>query len=241
MVQRPELAALKARLAFAAGGTSAGLLPLGALPALPRAGLHEVRGDAATSGFAAALAAALVGQRGLALWCTPQQSRRETGAPYGPGLAARGFDPARLIVVNPRQARDALWTMEEALRSGIFAAVIGEAEMLPPIAARRLQLAAETRAAGALLMLPLRTRGAGVGIARWRVISAPGGAWHVELVRCRGGASGTWLVEWNNATHRFDLVAVSGQRLGAPIVSGLDRSAAGVDFRTGEAPFRRRA
>lgn len=241
MVQRLELAALKARLALAAGTSQAGVLPLGALPALPRAGLHEIEGDAAASGFAGALAGALAGGRGRVLWCMPLTALRETGALYGSGLAACGLDPARLIVATPRQARDALWTMEEALRGGAFAAVIGEAETLPPIAARRLQLAAEAHATAALLLLPPRAHGAGIGMTRWRAASAPGGAWHIELARCRSGASGTWLVEWNNATHRFDLVAVSGERPGAPVARRLDRPARGADRRTGEAPVRRRA
>ncbi|MGH6977064.1 MAG: ImuA family protein [Stellaceae bacterium] len=240
MVQQPELAALKARLALAAGGVPAGLLPLGALPALPRAGLHEIEGDGAASGFAAALAGLLASGRGRVLWCTPLAARREIGTLYGAGLAACGLDPARLIVASPRQTRDALWTMEEALRGGVFAAVIGEIETLPPIAARRLQLAAEAHATAALLLLPSRTRGVGVGMTRWRATSAPGGGWHIELARCRGGASGTWLVEWNHATHRFDLVAVSGERPGAPVARRLDRPARGADRRAGEAPVRRR-
>ncbi|MGB8180993.1 MAG: hypothetical protein WCF13_01350, partial [Stellaceae bacterium] len=241
MVQRLELAALKARLALAAGTSQASTLPLGALPALPRAGLHEIAGDTAASGFAATLAGALAGGYGRVLWCAPLAALREAGTLYAPGLTACGLNPARLIVASPRQARDALWTMEEALRGGIFAAVIGEAEMLPPIAARRLQLAAEARATTALLLLPSRAPGASVGMTRWRATSAPGSAWHIELARCRSGASGTWLVEWNNATHRFDLVAVSGERLGAPASSRLDQPTPGADCRAGEAPVRRRA
>lgn len=240
-MQRPELAALKARLALIVEGTRAGLLPLGVLPALPRAGLHEIEGDAAASGFAAALAGLLAGARGRVLWCTPRLALREAGMLYGAGLAACGLNPARLIVARPRQARDALWTMEEALRGGVFAAVIGEIETLPPIAARRLQLAAEAHATAALLLLPPRAHGVGVGVTRWRATSAPNGAWHIELVRCRSGASGTWLVEWNHATHCFDLVAVSGKRPGASALSGVDRAPRGADCRGSEAPIRRRA
>lgn len=241
MVQRPELAALKAHLALTVEGTRAGLLPLGVLPALPRAGLHEIEGDAAASGFAAALAGLLASGRGRVLWCTPFMALREAGTLYGAGLAACGLDPARLIVARPRQTRDALWTMEEALRGGVFAAVIGEIETLPLIAARRLQLAAEAHATAALLLLPPRAHGVGLGMTRWRATSASDGAWHIELARCRSGASGTWLVEWNHATHCFDLVAVSGERPGAPASSGVDRPPRGADCRGSEAPIRRRA
>lgn len=228
MKQQLDLAALKARLALVAGTVPAGTLVLGALPALPRAGLHEIDGDAAASGFCAVLAGLLAGGRGLAFWCATQRRRHEAGAPYGPGLIARGLDSARLIIAQPHQARDALWTMEEALRSGVFAVVIGEAENLPPIAARRLQLAAEARGSAALMLLPSGTRGTAVGVSRWHVTSAPNGTWHVERTRCRGGASGTWLVEWNNATHSFSLAAVSGERVDAPTAAGLVRQAAGA-------------
>jgi protein ImuA len=225
-VQRPDLAVFKARFALTEGNT-AGVLSLGALPALPRAGLHEIGGDAAAGGFCTTLAGLLAGRRSFALWCVPQHACHEAGALYGPGLVAYGLDSARLVIANPRHLRDALWTLEEALRSGIFSAVIGEAETLPPIAARRLQLAAEAHGAAALLLLPHACSPA-VGVSRWRVTSAPSGAWHVELTRCRSGASGTWLVEWNNATHRFDLAALSGKRPDTPASSGLVRQAAGA-------------
>lgn len=239
---RPELATLKARLALATGAIPAATLSLGdALPALQRGGLHEIEGDAAASGFCAACAGLLAGSHGFVFWCAPHLMWHEAGVLYGSGLAARGLDPARLIIANPYHARDALWTMEEALRSGIFTAVIGETEALPPIAARRLQLAAEAHGTAALLLLPFGAPGIAVGVSRWRVASAPGGPWHVELVRHRGGPSGIWLVEWNNATHRFDLVAVSGERLDAPASSGLVRQAIGADRRAGEAVLRRRA
>src|SRR5579875_185666 len=241
MTPRPDFAALKARLALAVETAGANPLPLGALPALPRTGLQEIAGDAAAGGFCAALAGLLAGRSGFVLWCTPDQALRERGALYGPGLAAGGLDPVRLVVVNPRQARDALWTLEEALRSGACAVAIGELEALPPIAARRLQLAAEAHGAAALVLLPLRAQGAAVGVTRWRVTAAPSGAWRVELVRCRSGASGTWLVEWNHATHRFDLAAVSGERPGASVESRLDRPAAGADRRADKTPLCRRA
>lgn len=241
MTQRPDLAALKTRFAPAAGTSQADVVPLGALPALPRAGLHEIEGDAAASGFCATLAGLLAGRCGRALWCAPLRARRETGLLYGPGLVARGLDPARLVIVSPHHPRDALWTMEEALRSGLFAAVIGEAEALPPIAARRLQLAAEAQGGAALMLLPDGVRGTAIGVSRWRVTSAPAGAWQVERTRCRGGLSGIWLVEWNHATHRFDLAAVSGERPDAPAASGLVRQAAGAGGRAGETLLRRRA
>ena len=44
--------------------------------------------------------------------------------PYGPGLCWQGLALNRVLMVRARQPPEALWTMEEALRSGACAAVI---------------------------------------------------------------------------------------------------------------------
>ena len=74
-------------------------------------------------------------------WC-----RRQDGL-YGPGLAAFGLDPGRLIVVRARTDKDVFWAMEEGLRCSRLVAVVGEVGALDCSAGRRLQLAA--RAGGA--------------------------------------------------------------------------------------------
>ncbi len=141
----------------------------GALPwgGLPRASLHEViGGDDAASGFCAALLARLAGEKGSVLWC---RRRRDL---YGPGLAALGLDPGRLIVVRGRTPTDILWAMEEGLRSGSLAAVLGETDGIGPTAGRRLQLAAEAGGVTALLLHPGRGKTA-PAVTRWRVSAAP--------------------------------------------------------------------
>ena len=214
--RRPDPARLEAlrarirRLGGHPGKGRRGVLALGAaaidgaLPwgGLPRAALHEVIGrPGAASGFAAALLARFAGPRGVVLWC-----RRERGL-YGPGLAALGLDSARLIVVRGRTHRDVLWAMEEGLRSGAPAAVLGEADGARPVALRRLQLAAETGGVAALLLHrdnrqnpPSIT----AAVTRWRVAAAPAAGdaprWRLDLVRCRGGGSRSWLVEWPHGT-----------------------------------------
>ena len=171
----------------------------GALPwgGLPRASLHEIiGGDGAASGFCAALLARLAGDRGSVLWC------RRGRDLYGPGLAAFGLDPGRLIVVRGRTPTDILWAMEEGLRSGSLAAVLGETDGIGPTAARRLQLAAEAGRVTALLLRSAHGKTA-PAVTRWRISAAPGvpakghegahgsltgaGApwWRVELLRCR--------------------------------------------------------
>ncbi len=178
----------------------------GALPwgGLPRAGLHEVlgggRGDGAADGFCAALLARLAAGGAPVLWV------RRGGDLYGPGLAAFGLGPERLIVVRGRTATDVLWAMEEALRSGVPAAVLGEAEGASPTALRRLQLAAESGGTMALVLRPgAADAAASPALTRWRVTAAPADAgvfaaprWRLELVRCRGGTPAAWLMEWHH-------------------------------------------
>jgi protein ImuA len=178
------------------------ILPWGGLP---KACIHEVAAadiSAAAAGFCAVLLARLANEGGTVAWC-----RRKDGL-YGPGLAAFGLDTGRLIVVRARTDTDVFWAMEEGLRSGSLAAVLGEAGSTDSIALRRLQLAAETGGVTALLLRP-----AGAAIvpgsvtSRWRVgtvSGVPAGVdrprWRVELRRCKGGTPATWLLEWRDET-----------------------------------------
>ncbi len=177
----------------------------GALPwgGLKRAVLHAVTGDGGVvAGFCAGLAARLAGARGAVLWC-----RRE-GDLYGPGLHAFGLTPARLILARVRRPADLLWAMEEGLRSGAPAAVLGEATDVPPVAARRLQLAAEAGGGTGLLLLPgNRNEPPLPAMTRWRVRPVPGEEsvagvgrprWRVDLLHCRGGRPAAWIVEWRD-------------------------------------------
>jgi protein ImuA len=150
---------------------------------------------------------------GTVLWC------RRGGELYGPGLSALGLPPERLIVVRAGRERDLLWAMEEGLRSGALAAVVGEPAAASTVVLRRLQLAAEAGGTAAVLLRPSGVKWApGPALTHWRIGAAPSlglwpgrPRWRVELVRCRGGGaidninsrhgkpakgSGSWLVEW---------------------------------------------
>lgn len=197
----------------AASGTKEALISAGtaaiddALPwgGLPACGLHEIFGDAAATGFAASLLARIDALKPGApiLWC---QSGREL---YGHGLAAFGLDPNRLILVHGRNDTDLLWAMEEGLAARGIGGVVGMLHKVPPIAGRRLQLAAEERGGFGLLLRPLdpmaKVRAAAelaatsMALTRWRVSGASsdplriGGReagmgplrWQLELQRCR--------------------------------------------------------
>lgn len=89
---------------------------------LRRGGLHEVvpagpRDEAAACGFALALAVrCLSAGAGPLVWIVGDETVRESGAPYRPGLLAHGLDPDRLVLVRTRGPAPALWAAEEALR-----------------------------------------------------------------------------------------------------------------------------
>ncbi len=65
----------------------------------------------------------------------------------------------RLIVLQPRTARDELWTAVQSLRSPIVAAVWAAIERIDDRAFRRLQLAAEAGRTLGLLLRPANARG----------------------------------------------------------------------------------
>ncbi|HLJ70372.1 MAG TPA: hypothetical protein VKU03_03580 [Roseiarcus sp.] len=126
--------------------------------------LHEVApagpGDgAAAMAFALCLAGrfcAASPRRGAALIAYEEFCVRETGALYGPGLAAFGLKRDQLLFVNAPDGRALLWTMEEALKSGALAVVVGElwsvVRWYGLAASRRLLLAARSGTTPALMV-----------------------------------------------------------------------------------------
>lgn len=64
--------------------------------------------------------------------------------PYAPALSHAGVDLAKVVVIRAARSTDALWSMEQALRSGTCSAVLGWPATMTEQAIRRLQLATET-------------------------------------------------------------------------------------------------
>ena len=170
--QAERLAALRAQVQNIEGtgcASSTSVLPFGiadvdariAGGGLAAAALHDVAAasaeladDAAATLFLAALAGARCRTGETAgrtvLWALP---RRDL---FAPGLACAGLPPDRLLYAECRSDEEVLAVMEEGLRHGGLAAVVGEVKSCAMAAGRRLQLAAEE---GATLALMLR---------RWR-------------------------------------------------------------------------
>lgn len=204
----------------------ASALPFG-LPALDahlRGGLihgalHEVAPESdqdmpAAFGFAAALLGRM--PPGPILLVLSSRTFARCGRPHGHGLTGLGLDPARLILVETSDKREALWAMEEGLRSAVPAAVAATIEKFDFRTSQRLHLAARDSNRPLLLLRPARMSGPSVAVTRW-CIGASAAArdrfglirrwrWRVRLERCRNGPPGQWLVEFDHA-YRFSLAA----------------------------------
>jgi hypothetical protein len=78
--------------------------------------------------------------------------------PYAPALAQQGIELTRLLVVRPTTATEALWAAEQALSSGVCAAVLLWLKGTDDRWLRRLKLAAEAGGALGVLFRPERHR-----------------------------------------------------------------------------------
>ncbi|ANK82716.1 MAG: hypothetical protein TEF_19380 [Rhizobiales bacterium NRL2] len=199
-------------------------LPWGGLPLV---GLHEIAGLMET-GFALFLVRRLLAREAEdrpVLWCQTADGARERGRLYGPGLAGRGVDPARVLFVTAKRERDAQWAMEEALASGAVAAAVAETPAIGMTETRRLQLAAQKgKAMGLLLRGPAGDRAPGAALTRWRAeplvppesageMPLPGPLHlHLSLWRCRGGRAADWTLRHDEQTLCFDLAAPLADR-----------------------------
>jgi len=114
--------------------------------------------------------------------------------PYAPALAGHGLDVSRLLVVDPHSSADALWVMEQALRSGIFTGVFGWFTDIDTYALRRLQLAAEAGMCWVSIYRPTRFASS-LSPAALRIHIEPGkGDTLLHILRNRYGPVGSLSV-----------------------------------------------
>jgi protein ImuA len=210
-------------------------------PGLACGVLHEMaagsHGDRpAAFGFLFALtAAALRSRPGPAVLVAARRALADFGRPCGHGLAQLGLDVGRLLIVETSTDKDALWTIEDTLRSEARPAMVAGAigGNLDLTTSRRLNLAAAAHATPLVLLRTPIAAGTSAAATRWRVAAAPaardrfgafaGPRWHVALERCRNGRPGHWLIEWNHVAHCFRLVEGVADR--APVArAGLRRA-----------------
>jgi protein ImuA len=197
--------------------------------------LHEVtaadhRSIPAALGFLLALTAVIKQARGALLWPTAKQANI-FGLPYAPGLKFFGLEPARFVFVRCAKACDCLWVMEEGLRLGGIAAVIGaRAKTMDLTASRRLQLAAEQANTPVFLLRNYNDHAPSAAVTRWRVCPAPSARdqfgftknarFRVALDYARGGKTGEWAMEWDHDALSLRLSSALDDR-----TAGEDRAA----------------
>jgi protein ImuA len=161
------------------------------------------------------------------LWVQERMAILEAGRIYPPGLPCHD-----ILHVTARDARSALWAMEEGLRCSALGAVIGELwgdpASLDFTATRRLAVAAERSGVPAWLVRLSGIPNLSGARMRWRVASAPSlanpfdprapgaPAWDAELFRARGHQPGRWSIAHEagaqGSTNPFRLVAAPGDR-----------------------------
>ena len=182
------------------------------------------------------------------VWALHEMMNQEAGRPHGPGLHEMGLAPRDILLVRARDVQSLLAIGEEALRSPAIGAVLlsawGEAKAFGLTASRRLALAAQTGGATLFLARAGAAPCPSAAETRWSVGSyasepleggAPGRpSFSTTLLRRRGGgATGTWIMEWDREQRTFrapaplsgGLVPLAAQRPAAAAGSGQRRAA----------------
>ena len=178
------------------------------------------------------------------LWCTTASGTAELGALHGPGLAALGLDPARLIVVEAARQQEALWAVEQGLKSGCLALAAAQIDEIGLTPARRLALAAAGSNTPCLLLTHPRGAATAATATRWRVgpasssphrfdCSAAGAVrFTVALERCRGRPLATRaesvLLEWCDEAYCFSMASAVVDRTDEAGGFGRQRLASGT-------------
>ena len=168
------------------------------------------------------------GSTGLALWASREawrdnllvmiDSRREL---YAPAAVPFAVDLGRTVFIRPEHPPDALWSLEQALRTRGIGAVVCDVEKLSSQTCRRLQLAAEASGVLGILMRPSQARGQ-PSFAEYRFLVQPlpppnksdaavSRQWRVELVRARRQfTERSVIVELSNGPDGLRVVAELG-------------------------------
>ncbi|SHE45524.1 ImuA family protein [Pedobacter caeni] len=174
----------------------------------PKRAIHEFitilpEHSAASDGFIAGLLASLMEEGAACVWVST--SRRLFPA----ALPAFNVRPERIIFMDVKTEKEALWITEEALKCEGLAAVVAELNNLSLIESRRLQLAVEeSGVTGFILRKDPGKAVSSLATARWQIRPLPSEneeglpglgfpRWQVELLKVRNGNPGSWVMEWS--------------------------------------------
>ncbi|HWJ35471.1 MAG TPA: translesion DNA synthesis-associated protein ImuA [Steroidobacteraceae bacterium] len=125
-----------------------------------------------------------VGEIPWLVWIAPPHE------PYAPALAEYGIELSRLLVVRPASATEALWAAEQALSSGVCAAVLIWLQGTDDRWLRRLKLAAEEGGALGVLFRPERHRFESSPASLRLLMTQGEHQTQLELVKVQGGRPG---------------------------------------------------
>jgi hypothetical protein len=110
--------------------------------------------------------------------------------PYAPALAQQGIDLRKLLVVRPASATEALWAAEQALGSGVCAAVLLWLQGTDDRWLRRLKLAAEEGGTLGVLFRPDRHRFESSPAILRLLMTKGEHQSQLELIKVQGGRPG---------------------------------------------------
>ena len=140
---------------------------------------------------------------------------------YAPAAVPFAVDLTKTVFIRPERPPDALWSLEQVLRTRGVGAVVCDVEQLSPQACRRLQLAAETGGGLGILLRPAKACGQ-PSFAEYRFLVQPlpppdarraavvavSRRWRVELLRGRKRFGGdSVIVELSDGPNGLSLAA----------------------------------
>ena len=180
--------------------------------AFPVGAIHEFISPteacaAAANGFLTGLLSTLMKKGGICLWISVGRKL------FAPALKFFGVEPHRVIFIDVKREKEALWVMEQGLKCNSLAAVVAELRNISFAESRRLQLAVETsKVTGFLHRQCPGTENTLACVSRWKIrplASRTGGlpgvgfpCLEVELVKIRNGRPGIWQFEWKNGAFK---------------------------------------
>lgn len=156
---------------------------------------------AATTGFIAGILSGLMQGSGPCIWISSDRML------FPPGFSAFGLEPDRILFVHAKKEKDICWAMETCLQMDGLSAVVSELPGLDFTISRRLQLAVEKSGVTGFVLRTNRNLHPTACVSRWQIHAAssyhlqslPGvtlPSWNVELLKVRGGSTGSWQLVW---------------------------------------------
>ncbi len=178
----------------------------------PTGAVHELISPTAAcataaNGFVSGLLSTLMTDNLSCVWVSTKRSL------FPAALTNFYIEPDRIIFVDVKTDKDALWVMEQALKCNALAAVVAELSGEVTFAqSQRLQLAVEeSKVTGFLHRKRPRRENTLACVSRWKIRPVaslvydglPGVGlpiWNVQLEKIRNGRPGSWIFGWKDGT-----------------------------------------